>query len=200
MNVRFVFASSAVLLLLAPSLALAQAAAPAPSPSLDGSVALFLGRKSMDGNDWRPVQNQTELGVQTTWAQHSWPFAIAGDVFYSSDSGHVSGPLGSASVSATEIEVGLGARKVFVVQQLRPFVGVGLDIAHAEVSASPGSSGSDTGVGAWLGGGATVRVTPQLDLGAQLRWSSAKVTMNDNSGDAGGLHFGVIVGYAFGAN
>ena len=56
-------------------------------------------------------------------------------------------------------------------------------------------SDDDSAVGAWLGGGVRIELTPHFVLGLDVRYSEAEVTLFDVDREAGGLSAGLTVGY-----
>ena len=64
-------ALAAVLFLAAPSFALAGT----------GNVNFFLGAKILDDDEWAPLEDQGEIGVEVTFGGNDWPIHIAIDVF-----------------------------------------------------------------------------------------------------------------------
>ena len=53
----------------------------------------------------------------------------------------------------------------------------------------------DNGTGYWLGAGTYWAVGPQLNLGLDIRYSHADVTLFNIEREAGGVHTGMFVGY-----
>ena len=54
---------------------------------------------------------------------------------------------------------------------------------------------ASTAIGAWIGGGMYYAATESLNIGFDLRYSKAEVTLFDEDRDAGGFRTGVTVGY-----
>lgn len=169
--------------------------------------ALF-AQKQMDSDDWRPIQDQLELGVAGTFGGETWPVQIAGDFYRSAGQDTVRGydqfgdPV-SVELEGDTTEIGFGVRKIFVADALRPHVGAGLAFVSASVraraSTGESASDSDSAVGPWIAAGAMVRAGTNVNIGLLVRWSTATVDLNGYDGDAGGLHFGVTIGAGFGS-
>ena len=53
----------------------------------------------------------------------------------------------------------------------------------------------DTAVGAWVGAGTYYAVTPSFNIGVDVRYSKAEVTLFDKEREAGGLNAGITAGY-----
>ncbi|NTW66239.1 MAG: porin family protein [Nitrospirae bacterium] len=170
-----------------------------------GNVNIFIGQKNLDKDDWEPVDKQTEFGVEIDFRKKDWPVNIAIDILRSSDDDTYYeydpffGPL-SADVKGETTEFNIGIRKIWDgFPSIRPFIGGGLSYIRAEVEVSiPGigsASESDTGVGIWLGGGVYFTLAEHFNLGLEIRYSDADVTIADVKGKAGGTHYGLLAGY-----
>ena len=52
-----------------------------------GNVNFFLGQKTLDEDDWAPLDKQGEFGVLVDFKQQNWPVSIAIDFLGSADDG-----------------------------------------------------------------------------------------------------------------
>lgn len=180
-------------------IALALSALPlahADASAWSGNVNLLFGAKSLDENDWYPVEDQGEFGVLIDFKQEEWPFSIAIDMLGSAADETIAGWYYEGSTS----EFDLGVRKIFELENstIRPFIGGGLALVSAETSwgfGGPWFSDSDSGAGLWLNGGVYWTLSEAFNLGFQLRSSAANVTLFGVEGSAGGGHAGFMVGY-----
>ena len=159
-----------------------------------GNVNFFLGQKTLDEDDWTPLDKQAEFGVLVDFKQQSWPVSIAIDFLGSIDVETESGI--DLEGSTTEFDVGV--RKIWEVagSSLRPYIGGGLAFINAEFKATNFPvSDSDSGTGIWLNGGVYWTLGQHFNLGLDLRYSQADVTLFGEEGEAGGTHAGIILGY-----
>jgi opacity protein-like surface antigen len=161
-----------------------------------GNVSGYLGRKFADADDWPNLDSQRSAGVIFDFRKQSWPVSIAAD-FISAAAIHKSG---ASEFTAGTVEMHLGARKIFVLENtsLRPYVGGGIAIVSATLEnehAGVTVDDKETAVGAWIGGGAYYAVTPHFNLGLDVRYSKAEVTLFDKDRQAGGLNVGITAGY-----
>ena len=178
---------------------------PAPASaqeSLTGNVNLFLGGKALDEDDWAPVEDQGEAAIEFDFRPRPWPINMVLGIRKSSDDGTAFDPIfGSADVEGETSEFNLGIRKIWEeLPYIRPFIGGGLALVDAEYKASfsfGSASDSDSALGLWLGGGVYWTVADHLNLGVDLRFSGADVTLFGVDGKAGGRHLGVLLGYHF---
>lgn len=163
-----------------------------------GNVNIMFGQKYLDDDDWDPVEDQREYGLMLDFkANDSWPFSIAFDLLFSDDDGDYYG----AQIEGETQEFNLGIRKYFpVTAQFKPYVGGGLAYISTEFSGSYagiGASDDDSTVGFWLGGGVVYTFAQNINIGVDLRYSQAEVTMFGVDGEAGGNHLLVFAGVHF---
>ena len=169
-----------------------------------GNVNFFLGSKTLDEDDWEPLEDQAEFGIKVDFKQQSWPVSIAIDSSYSSDDGDLliwDSFLGfvDLDIEGNTSELSLGVRKIWDhFPIVRPFIGGGIAFISAEMEGSAfgiSVSDDDTAMGIWIGGGVYWTISEHFNLGLDLRWSKAEVTLFDEDGEAGGTHFGLLIGY-----
>lgn len=171
----------------------------APPPAQAGHANLFLGAKALDENDWAPLDSQTEVGVEASWGGQDWPVLIATDLLGSASSENVLG----IDIEGSTGELDLGVRKIWNTggkRRVHPHLGGGIAYLSAKFEGASGGvkvSDDDTGVGVWLGGGIFWRLGTRFNLGMSARVSTASVTLYDVDGDAGGGHFGLILGWGW---
>lgn len=173
------------------------------SPALANvNFNLLLGSKALESSDWAPVEDQGLLGLHFDGTPAGWPVAFSVDLIGTGKEGYVYYGSGRAKLTGTTSEYDLGVRRyVGDVNNLSAFFGggVGLIGAKAEVK-DPflgNQSEEDSALGLWLNGGVMARVLGNVNVGAELRWSRAEVTLFDTTTDAGGVAFAFFVGYGF---
>ena len=161
-----------------------------------GNVSGYVGHKSVDDDDWPNLDSQRSAGVISDFRKQSWPVSIAADLIFSAaDNG--SGTIENTGGTA---EMHLGARKIFTLEttSFRPYVGGGIAIISASLeneNAGVTIEDDDTVFGAWIGAGTYYAVTPNFNLGLDVRYSKAEVTLFDIDREAGGLYAGITAGY-----
>ena len=161
-----------------------------------GNVSGYLGHKSVDDNDWPNLDSQASVGVISDFGKQSWPVSIAADLLFAGTV-HESGV--NEDTGGT-MEIHLGARKIFTLQNssFRPYVGGGVALVSAMLeneNAGVAVEDDDTAVGAWVGAGTYYAVTPSFNIGVDVRYSKAEVTLFDKEREAGGLNAGITAGY-----
>ncbi len=161
-----------------------------------GNVSGYLGHKSLDDKDWPQLDSQPAGGVLFDIKRQDWPVSIAFDIIGSGDV-HEDG---SQKDEGYTVEKHLGVRKIFDLPNysIKPYVGGGVAFTYAEMNDKDGSttlSEDDSAVGGWVGGGMYFGLTPHLNLGLDVRYSKAEVTLFDKDREAGGLLAGVTAGY-----
>jgi opacity protein-like surface antigen len=164
--------------------------------SWTGNVSGYAGHKSVDDEDWPNLDSQTSVGVISDFRKQSWPVSIAADLIFSADV-HESGVEEDTGGTA---EAHLGARKIFALDNssFRPYVGGGIALVTALLendNAGVTVDDDDRAVGAWVGAGTYYAVTPGFNLGLDVRYSKAEVTLFDKEREAGGLNAGITAGY-----
>ena len=167
-----------------------------------GNVNLSLGgEKSLDEDDWAPIEDQDEMGILVDFKKNSWPLSLAMDFLQSEDSKLALDPLSGLlfSLSGKTREVNLGVRKIWEdTSSARFYVGGGIAHISMEVGASllgVSQSEQDDAVGLWANGGVYFTLGHAFNVGLDLRYSNAKVTFFGVEGEAGGRHMGLLVGY-----
>ena len=173
-----------------------------------GDANLFLGQKDLD-NDWDPVDGQMEYGVCLNFGVPDWPVSIAVDILMSSDDTTYSydyyGYIYDAVLDGETMEIAAGVRKFFNEDtNIQPYVGGGATYVDGEFKVSivdvpeASISFSDSGFGFWANAGVMFRIGEQFNLGLDVRYSDAEITILDTDIDAGGMHYGVLLGYRWG--
>ena len=161
-----------------------------------GNVSGYLGQKSLEEDDWSALDQQVSLGVLFDIKQTHWPVSLALDLIGSGDVDK----QGSLKDEGTTIENHLGVRKIFTLpnSSIEPYIGGGVSFVQAEIKNKNGSttiSDDDSDVGYWVGGGAYIPLNPHFNLGLDVRYSDAEVTLFNQEREAGGLHAGITAGY-----
>ena len=156
-----------------------------------GNANVFLGGKFLDDDEWEPADDQLVLGVQLDARPQDWPVNLALDIRYGFGDGNFFGVEFESNI----LEFDLGVRKIFEQHPiLRPFIGGGLSIVEAEFSGL-GLSDDDVGIGFWIGGGFYLLLQEHFNIGLDLRFSTADVTLFGVDADAGGFQVGLLTGY-----
>lgn len=159
-----------------------------------GNFNLFFGNKSLDSDEWEPMDSHFEYGILFDLKQEGWPISLTADILHSSDKTDYLG----VDVKGSTTEFDLGITKHWQTSSVTPYVGGGIAIINAEIEvASVELDG--TGVGIWGKAGAFFTADDGTNIGFELRYSQADAELEYNgaSGDikAGGLHAGIFIGY-----
>jgi hypothetical protein len=165
-----------------------------------GNLNLAGGFKSLQ-NEWKPGEDQTAFGIQSDIRLDTWPISVIADYAYAkSGAESVAIPSGGsvAKESRTD-ELALGVRKYFERNSAwRPFMGGGVSLLRGELETTGPvrrQSDSDTAVGLWAGVGTVFTWYETLNTGVQAKYSTGDVDIDGASLDAGGILFGVLVGF-----
>ncbi len=165
-----------------------------------GSFSIIYGEKSLEKNDWKPVESQTGFGVVGEYKEPNWPVALVATYFRSEDSALLTGAGANIKITGETTELGFGIRKYLNENRLRFFVEGGLVSISAKIKAEVfgvSASDSDSNIGYWLGAGADVMVNDTWSIGLFARKSDASVTLGGVNGEAGGTHVGISAAYHF---
>jgi len=174
--------------------ALMMAADATSQGGVTGNINFLIGQKTLDKNDWEPLEKQIEAGLMFDIGGADWPVNIALDILGSVDEETISG----VDVTGSTSEFDIGIRKSFLDGNFHPYLGGGLAVIQTEIEGSYGGitvSDDDTGTGFWISGGIYYSIIGHINLGLDLRYSNAKTTMFDIEGEAGGTHFAFFAGY-----
>ncbi len=161
-----------------------------------GNVSGYVGHKTVDDKDWPNLDSQASVGVISDFGKQSWPVSIAADLIFAGTV-HESGVNEDTGGSA---EIHLGARKIFTLENssFRPYVGGGVALVNGILenkNAGVTVDDNDNAIGAWVGAGTYYAVTPSFNIGLDVRYSKAEVTLFDKDRETGGLNAGITAGY-----
>lgn len=169
-----------------------------------GNVNVFLGQKSLDENDWAPLEHHAEGGVLVDFKKQNWPVSIAVDILGSVRMGTVVDTDPTVDLESYTSEIDVGVRKIWKVSgssnRPRPYVGGGIAFVHGEILATNNATGFtvteyDNGTGVWINGGVYWTLAQHFNLGLDLRYSKAEIKLYDVDVEAGGTHVGLLLGY-----
>jgi hypothetical protein len=172
-----------------------------------GNFNIFLGVKALESG-WQQMDDQFEFGGFLTIGRDNWPIDIAVD-FLASE--HNVGGCGYWDFLCTRpetlgrtFEVDAGVRKIWNTGKVLPYVGAGVGFIRAEFRTSGGNiyaDSSDLALGWWAETGLLYRPIKILEIGLDVRYSTANVDLHFGYGaqsvDAGGFHFGLLCGGYF---
>jgi opacity protein-like surface antigen len=167
------------------------------SDSFTGNVSGYLGNKTLDDNDWGKLDQQGSLGVIFDFKKESWPVSIAADVIVS---GNVK-ETGSSEELAGSLGTHLGVRNIFKLSNasFQPYIGGGISLISTELrNKNAGvtiSKSDDSATGTWLGTGMYYALNNHFNIGVDLRYSEADVTLFNVERKVGGMHSGITIGY-----
>jgi hypothetical protein len=176
---------------------------PAASQAQDwtGNVNAFLGSKALDEDDWKPAEDHSEFGILVDFRKKEWPVSIAIDFFHSEGDGSAYDPFSGLFIDmdGETTELNAGIRKIWEQHaNIRPYIGGGVALISAEVSGSSMGftiSDDDNAVGFWINGGVYWTIGTSFNIGLDLRYSKAEVTVVGVDAEAGGGHAGLLLGY-----
>lgn len=166
----------------------------AAASDVTGNLNVIFAAKTLDENDWEPVDQHSEFGLHADFRPVTWPVNLAVAYFKSESDDEPLNPFVDAKLETTELQLGL--RKIWEAQAVRPFIGGGVTLVDATLKISaPGfsSSESHSGTGYWVGAGLYWTIAEHLNIGVEGRLSAAEA----EDAEVGGTHLGLMVGYHF---
>ena len=157
-----------------------------------GNFNLFLGKKVLDKDDWEPIEKQKEFELEIDLKEQQWPISFALALSYSGDD------FEEGEGKTSELHIGIKKILDYPPINIHPFLGGGLALITAEGELSIMGytfSRSDSGLGIWITGGVYWTLNNILNIGFELKYSYAKVSIDDYDIEVGGLHYGALVGF-----
>ncbi len=169
------------------------------TPALaDGNVNFSLGERSLNSNDFEPVDEQTFIGAFADFTVSDWPIDLAAGIYRSTKSDSI----GAADVTATITELSFGAMKTWqFAGNMHPFAGGGLSVVQVDAEIDAGAASADdssTAAAMYAEGGVYWRLGSAMNLGMHARFNRG--ASHDFAGtniDSDYFQVGVLAGFAW---
>lgn len=182
-----------------------QNSSPSPGEYRSSRIDLYLGERSLDKDDWSPVEDQPVLGLEFVHESHDAPVGFEVALFGSRKKDDVDSPIGPVDVTGETVELSVGIRKTFLKDDSRfhPYVGGGLAAIRAKFEGEDQTTGAsasddDTSGALYLHGGIDFDLGPGFLLGADLRYlGGSDITLFGENGSADYLQFALVLGARF---
>ena len=166
---------------------------PAAPPPYENRFALYLGQRSLDEDDWEPVEDQLTLGFDYSHEAAGSAIGFEVGLFASGDDEEVAG----ADVEGPTLELSAGIRKTFAEgSRIRPYLGAGVAVINAE--AEVGGSDDDTSLAGYAHGGLGYQISDTFVIGVDLRvlfGSDLEIAGVDTDADYGQLALVLAVAF-----
>jgi len=143
-----------------------QAAEAVPAASTRSKrIWIYLGRRSLDEDDWSPLEDQATFGLEFSMeapdSAIGWEIGLMGS--------GTSETVLATSVDATTGEFYGGVRKTFMRDTtIQPYFGAGVSFITAKLEGG-GVSDDDSSLGFYGHGGATAQLGQSFQIGLDLR-------------------------------
>ena len=183
-------------------LSLCLAVALISTPALAGGNLNFsLGQRSLDSNDFEPVDDQTYFGATIDWNSMEWPVNLAGGLYFSSEQESV----GSTDITASVIEATFGVMKTWgETKVMHPFLGGGLGFVQVEAEIDDplgNAKEDDTAPAFYTEGGVYWSLSHAFNLGVSGRFMTAPgIEIEGENFDTTYFQVGILAGWAFSRN
>lgn len=171
--------------------------APHPADASQGYVHLFVGQKFLDEDDWEPIDDQTELGIDASFGGDDWPVWINVGLFGSNAEEDLAA---DEELEGTTTELTVGINKTWTRRQFRPYIAGGLAFVNTEVEFRDDFGtieDDDSAVGLYLQGGGHWRLGSSFNLGALIRFTMADTDVFGGDFEGGGVHLGLTAGFGW---
>ncbi len=186
-----------------------------------GNINFSLGNKMLDKDDWSieeeglnfELDTQHEAGLNIDFGKKSWPVYIALGYLNSSADDSLSEEIAvddmvipvKTKVEGSTKELRLGIKKIWEpTSTMRPYIGGGLAMINAEGKVTASAEGisasvsdDDQAAGFYVNGGIYWTIASHFNVGVDVGYSKAKATFDKMESDmeAGGAHYGLLLGY-----
>jgi len=163
-----------------------------------GNIGGMIGQVQLEDKDRGDQDDLGAIGLISDFRPASAPFSLAVDLIGSGDEDDSADRKDEIYSAAAHI----GVRKVFddLASVLKPYVGAGVALINAEMRSKDKQTGlsrteDDSAAGYWIGVGSYVEISDHIQVGLDLRYSEADVTLFDRKRQAGGMQTAVTLGY-----
>ena len=146
------------------------AALPAPpreevdAPSAD-RLALYLGMRGLDEEDYEPVEDQFTLGLEFAHEREGSALGFEIGLLGSRDDGDALG----FDIEGRTGEIYAGIRKSFPSDRVRPYVGGGVSYIDSEFEVTGVGSDDDASIAGYVHGGVLFDLSESFFLGIDVR-------------------------------
>ena len=165
--------------------------------SHEHQIKLYLGQRSLDEDDWAPVEDQVAFQLEYSHESPAdavgWEVGIGG----SADDDTIDIGFGPQDVTVATGEIYGGVRKSFGSGNVRPYVGGGLSFINLDAEVDSASE-DDSSLGLYLHGGVEFLLGQSFALGLDLRTLlGSEITLAGFDTDADYLQLALTVGWGF---
>jgi Outer membrane protein beta-barrel domain len=168
-----------------------------PTASRDHQIKVYLGQRSLDEDDWSPVEDQAALQLEYSHESPDdavgWEVGIGG----SADDDTIDVGFGPQDVTLATGEFYGGVRKSFGAGNVRPYIGGGLSFINLDVEVDSASE-DDSSLGLYLHGGVEFLLGQSFALGVDLRTLfGSEITIAGFDTDADYAQLALTLGWRF---
>ncbi|MFA7332287.1 MAG: outer membrane beta-barrel protein [Candidatus Delongbacteria bacterium] len=152
------------------------------------NLGFQLGQKGLSTDDWE--MGSLDISSQLLYGLHfdkdmGWPVNLAADLLMSSGS--------DGDLKGSTMEIGVGVRKFFEMEKIKPYVGAGLAFISGKVEINSFDDNAGA-LGFFANGGAQYPINEKFNVGLDLRYSSATADFSGTDVAVGGFTFSLVLG------
>lgn len=182
------------------TLALGLSATAVNAGEFTGNVSGGFSRKSMDKEGWEDADGLNGAAVIADFKQSDWYLSVALDAFLSAEKDDVESGGAIRDYEASSADIHLGVRKIWSTMndRINPYIGGGVAWVQGSQERLIGGlevDESDSAVGGWVGAGVYWRPVSKLNIGLDVRYSDANVTLFNQEVEVGGTMTNLVIGY-----
>lgn len=161
-----------------------------------GNANILFGVRTLNEDDWNPLEEQTEFGAMVDFRPVQWPINLTVECSLASSEKSRFGIL----LEGETLELDVGVKKIFEnSSQFNPFLAGGLAIVNVQASGNFWGffdiEDDKTEIGGWVSGGAFVTLSEHLNIGLQAKYTLVNTDWYGRDRELGGPHLGGFVGY-----
>ncbi|MHC5064813.1 MAG: outer membrane protein [Planctomycetota bacterium] len=171
------------------------------APPWQPRFALVMGWRNLSDDDsWKYIENQFATGIEFDLKHRDFPVGI--EIGMAASFGYDEDPtLGVDDLWGSVYEFYMGPRLTLLEGRFHPFAAAGITFMGVDQEADVGIfsvSDDDSSVAGYVHGGAYFQITPQLDIGTDVRYVyGSDIDLFGFDGDADYFQISLLMGVRF---
>ncbi|MBI4667405.1 MAG: outer membrane beta-barrel protein [Nitrospinae bacterium] len=170
-----------------------------------GSFNIIAGQRNITQKYWEPVESQTVVGMEAAFGKEYWPahFLVTAHSSRKSADAIASSGGGTYAVTGTTVELGVGAKTNFRLDNIEPYLAAGVSWTTAKIeggsTSTPTGSDTDSNRAGYFGAvGLNYIFFENFQVGGSVRiLEGTEVNLFDSKGDADHIQYAFLFGWLF---